>query len=134
MQLVLYYNPVVSGTDPDSLEAFKQSQQLMVFWQELFFREERLQLPFMENARERERMYKKYDIPADAFNRVGGLVFLDMAFAPDSNKTIIAGELRTELFESGSHSVITREYTRLQEEFHQKVKSWHEEFDRMVDL
>jgi hypothetical protein len=136
LQLVLFYNPVVSGTDAESIEDFRNLQQLMVFWQELFFREEKSQLPFMDNAREKERKEKKLGIPLDAFDRVGGMLFLDMAFAPDSNKTIISrsGDMRMELFDKESYSTSTRDYLRLQEEYHQKVKAWHEEFDRMVIL
>lgn len=133
-QLVLFYNPVISGTDASSIETFKSSQQLMIFWQELFFREEKSLLPFMENAREKERKDKKHGIPLDAFDRVGGMLFLDMAFAPDSNKTIISksGDMRMELFDRESYSSSTRDYQRMQEEYHLKVKAWHDEFDRMV--
>ena len=133
-QLLLFYNPVVSGSDAGALEAFKQSQRLMVFWQELFFREEGSQLPFMEKAREKERKDRKYGIPPEAFDRVGGFVFLDMAFAPDSNKTIISksGDLRMELFDKESNSCNSRDYQRLQDDFHSKVRDWHKQFDRMV--
>ena len=125
---------MISGTDARAVEAFKETQQLMIFWQELFFREERSQLPFMEKAREKERREKRNGIPIDAFDRVGGLLFLDMSFAPDSNKTIISksGDMRMELFDRESFSSNSREYQRLQDEFHSKVKAWHEEFDRMV--
>jgi len=131
--LVLFFNPVISGSAMDSNEGANDAHQLMIFWQELFFREESSQLPFMRNAQEKEQKDRKYGIPLDAFDRVSGFLFLDMAFAPDSNKTIISksGDMRLELFDKESPSCGTREYQRLQDKFHQKVKAWHEEHDRM---
>jgi hypothetical protein len=133
-QLVLFFNPVISGSAVHSDDGEKDTHQLMIFWQELFFREESSQLPFMRNAQEKERQDKKYGIPLDAFDRVRGFLFLDMAFAPDSNKTIIskAGDMRLEIFDKESSSCTTPKYQRLQDEYHQKVKAWHQEHDRMV--
>ncbi len=131
---MLFFNPVISGLAVQSDAGESDAHQLMIFWQELFFREESSQLPFMRGAQEKERQDKKYGIPLDAFDRVKGFLFLDMAFAPDSNKTIISksGDMRLEIFDRESFSCQAREYQRLQDEFRQKVKAWHLEHDRMV--
>ena len=127
-QLVLTFTPIVSGTDMSFIENLKDKPSIMTFWQELYLREETSLLPFMKNASQTAGKRE------GAFDRVSGFLFLDMSFAPDSNKTIIAkaGELRLELFDRESASCSGREYKRLESEYIERVKKWHAEHDRMV--
>ena len=88
--------------------------KIMVFWQGLYFAEERLDaqvLPWMKRARDAFNKKAQGEI-ADAFDRVVGFLFLDGSFRPDSHKTRLhmQDELVKELMEPPtSHRGSTRQ-------------------------
>ena len=118
-ELVLFFMPKV-GEEP--AEEDKLSTQLepkiMVFWQGLYFAEERLDaqvLPWMKRARDAFNKKAQGEI-ADAFDRVVGFLFLDGSFRPDSHKTRLhmQDELVKELMEPPtSHRGSTRQVANL---------------------
>ena len=143
-ELVLFFVPKV-GEEPaeeDSL-ALAQLPRIMVFWQGLYFAEERLDaqvLPWMKKARDACNKRTQSEV-ADAFDRVVGFLFLDGSFRPDSHKTRLhmQDEQVKELMEmpmDKAHRgrapyLLMPTPHALMEDFKSKVQKWHDEHDRL---
>jgi hypothetical protein len=89
-ELVLFFRPKVGEEPAEEDNIFwSTGPSVMVFWQGLYFAEERLDaqvLPWMKKAKESYNKRTEGDM-VDACDRVLGFLFLDGSFRPDSHKT-----------------------------------------------
>ena len=143
-ELVLFFVPKV-GEEPaeDDTIIGASTPRIMVFWQGLYFAEERLDaqvLPWMKKARESFKGRTQTEV-ADAFDRVVGFLFLDGTFRPDSHKTRLhmQDEMVKELMEvpieksqrGRQERMLSPSATQLLADFKELVKGWHENHDRL---
>ena len=142
-ELVLFFLPKV-GEEPAQEDTMAgATPRIMVFWQGLYFAEERLDgqvLPWMKKARESFNKRTQTEV-ADAFDRVVGFLFLDGTFRPDSHKTRLhmQDEMVKELMEvpveksqrGRQERVLTPTATSLLADFKAQVQQWHEDHDRL---
>ena len=91
-ELLLFFQPKIGEETKEQVEenaGGSTMPRIMVFWQGLYFAEERLDaqvLPWMAKAK--DSLKKRTDAELlDAHERVVGFLFLDGSFRPDSHKT-----------------------------------------------
>ena len=143
-ELVLFFRPKV-GEEPaeEDTQFWSSGPSVMVFWQGLYFAEERLDaqvLPWMKKAKESYNKRTEAEM-VDACDRVVGFLFLDGSFRPDSHKTRLhmQDEQVKELMEvpldkhqrGRQERMLQPNNTALMNAFREVVRKWHDEHDRL---